>query len=221
MNPPGFLLLSGSLVFITIIFASVCLFIYLSINLSINLSIFRSICLSVYFFLHRVYIYIYVDIVARVYTPSGNQTWQCKMRHLPTCFPLKTSFCSGMSTCYAWLLAGMYIYICIWRFPRIGAPPAIIYFNGISPCKPTSYWGTPISGNHHIYIYTCLYTLPPPNHPFLFLNPSIPKHPAGHPHWFFHRLVRAVRDVADQRGEGDAGCLGVKHQEWKVFSILG
>ena len=35
----------------------------------------------------------------------------------------------------------------IWSFPKIGVPPNHPFFWGIFPCTPSSYWGTPISGN--------------------------------------------------------------------------
>ena len=54
------------------------------------------------------------------------------------------------------------IYIYIWRFPEIGVPPSHHPFvDRIFPSKPSSYWGTPIDGNPHIYIYmyVCMYVL--------------------------------------------------------------
>ena len=35
----------------------------------------------------------------------------------------------------------------MWWFPNIGMPPKIIHFSRIFPYKPSSYWGTSISGN--------------------------------------------------------------------------
>ena len=40
-----------------------------------------------------------------------------------------------------------------WRFPKIGVPlnfPILMMFNWICLYKPSSYWGTPIDGNHHL-----------------------------------------------------------------------
>ena len=41
----------------------------------------------------------------------------------------------------------------IWRFPEIGVPPVIIHFYmGFSLINHPAMGGTPIFGNHHIYI---------------------------------------------------------------------
>ena len=58
---------------------------------------------------------------------------------------------------YEWgynLTLKSYIYIYIWRFPEMGLPQ-IMHFNRIFHYKP-SILGTPIYGNPHIVIFTCI-----------------------------------------------------------------
>ena len=38
----------------------------------------------------------------------------------------------------------------IWRFPGMGVPPNHLFLMGLSIVKPSSYWGTPFSGNSHL-----------------------------------------------------------------------